>query len=42
MFEWKHPSYYAELNKLRNIEEEKESEINVDKDSSQEPQDPQS
>ena len=42
MFEWKHPSYYAELRKLRKIEEEKESENNQDKDPSEQSQDPQS
>ena len=42
MFEWKHPSYYAELKRLRKIEEEKESENNQDKDPSEQSQDPQS
>ena len=42
MFEWKHPSYYAELKRLRKIEEEKESENTEDKDPSKQSQDPQS
>ena len=40
MFEWKHPSYYAELRRLRKIEEEKESENTQDKDPSEQSQDP--
>ena len=42
IMEWKHPSYYAELRRLRKIEEEKESENNEDTDPSEQSQDPQS
>ena len=42
MFEWNHPSYYAELRKLRKIEEEKELENKKDKDPYEQSQDPQS
>jgi len=43
MFEWKHPSYYAELRKelkkLQESETDVESECNEDKESDSESQD---